>query len=225
MLTSLRKLLLKLVNITSYIKVFFILLFVTGCTVKPSVDKAAQINILDQSELKAWSISGRIAWITPDERKSAYLNWSHKRDNEEINSTFILSSVLGIQLATLTQNQDGASLLADDETFYGRSARELIYRITGWDVPIESLSRWIKGNGFKNNTAIEEFDIYRYPNGLISMSKPKCNNCDAWEISYTEYAVYKVYDKDFTLPKAITLKHTQNQSIIKLKISDWDEFR
>ncbi|MDT0628464.1 lipoprotein insertase outer membrane protein LolB [Alteromonas sp. W364] len=157
--------------------------------------------------LSHWELSGKIAVITPDERKSAYLNWEQR----EREFDFKLSNLIGVTLLDL--NYDGiiASIEADGETYTDSSTEALIYRTTGWILPLENLPQWIKGQ--TNEEDLVELNADNLPKRLT----PVCAACFGWEITYSDY---KETDGVW-LPYAITVRNPQKKTQLKFKVNQW----
>jgi len=214
-----------------------------ACSGKPALESQAVINLNNNlAQLQQWKLKGKIAFISPSQRKSAYMNW--QQNNRSIQ--FDLSSVLGINVASLSFDGQLAILQADGKTYQDPSPSALIYQTTGWQVPLEQLSTWVKGAaspvGRLNNklTANDSYttvvmaqntqQITRYENGLIKQIKPVCANegseksrCDQWTIDYTSYANVTINNIQYQLPTQINMYNSRNQATIKMRISEWTQ--
>jgi outer membrane lipoprotein LolB len=216
-------------HMTNALLIAVLVVVLQSCASKVSLEQQKALNI-DQNlaSLSTWKLKGKIAWISPTERKSAYINW---QQNEK-EMAFTLSNVLGITLASLTYDEQLATLTADGETYTDTSPSWLIYRTTGWEVPIVPLSSWIKGaasidgreyrNNISENTSkVRKQSIKRYENGLIQQLIPACNNCDAWQIDYKNYQNARIDGVDYQLPSNISLTNLQSKAVVKIRISEW----
>jgi outer membrane lipoprotein LolB len=156
---------------------------------------------------KHWEITGKIAIITPKERQSAYLNWSQLDEKTE----FRLTNLLGVSLLELNANEHGASLESDGKTLTDTSKERLIYRTTGWLLPLDNLVSWIKG-------AVNEQDVVELnKTGLPARLVPTCFRCAGWEISYNNYKK----NEGLWLPYAITVSNAEKQTTLKFKVNNW----
>jgi outer membrane lipoprotein LolB len=209
--------------------------FINGCATKPSLENQIAVAVDNNlAQLTQWRLKGKIAWITPQQRTSAYMNW-HQNDAQ---MQFTLTNVLGITLASLSYDGENAILQADGRQFQDPSPSALIYRTTGWQVPLTSLSSWIKGapshkgrideknklSGIRNNA-----QILRYENGLIKQIKPACavklnvENCNEWTIDYTRYTSVSISNVQYQLPSTINMYNTASRASIKMRISEWSQ--
>ena len=157
--------------------------------------------------LSHWELSGKIAVITPDERKSAYLNWE-QRDRK---FDFKLSNLIGVSLLDLNYDGVVAKIETDGNTYTDDSTEALIYRTTGWVLPLENLPQWIKGQTTKQDLVVLNED------NLPLRVNPVCPACFGWEITYTNYK----QTEGLWLPYAITLKNSQKKTQLKFKVNQW----
>jgi outer membrane lipoprotein LolB len=195
-----------------------------GCVSQPKLENEQAISLNNNLvELQRWKIKGKIAWISPTERKSAYMNWH--QNNAQIQ--FDLSNLLGINLASLDYDGKLATLDANDQTFRDSSPSLVIYQATGWQMPIKQLSTWIKGTasdaGRDANGNSSKVEIERYENGLVSQIIPKCQQCEQWSIKYDTYESVKLSEQDYQLPTQITMVNDALQATIKIRISEWSQ--
>lgn len=210
---------------------FYILvtLFMFGCVSKPK-QVTSLANTSDIAALEQWRIKGKIAWITPQERTSAYINW----EKNQASLSFVLTNVLGITLANMKYDGKVATLNADDKTYTDLSASRLIARTTGWQIPIANLQYWIKGitapesekvGGEESSDSSENLiqDISFNEDGTLKQFTHSCRACDTWQVTYVQYKSWPLYEQSFRLPTSITLVNVYTQAQIKLRISQWSE--
>ena len=204
-------------------------LVLIACVSRPSLESQAVIQLNNNlAKLQQWKLKGKIAWITTTERKSAYMNWQQNVNTMQ----FDLSNVVGINLASLSYNGELATLKADGKEYHDPSPSLLIYKTTGWKVPLEPLSSWVKGaispngrqfNELNKNVSINNQKITRYKNGLIKQIKPNCEMCDQWTIDYTSYENVSIGAIKYQLPKQISMFNSASQATIKIRISQWSQ--
>lgn len=207
--------------------------FLLSCTTKPNLETQALINLNNNlAQLTKWKLKGKIAWITEKERKSAYINWQQN----DATLQFALTNVLGINLANLEYDGIMATLQADGKSYYDSSPSALIYQVSGWQVPLEQLSSWIKGaatsegrnaiagqvNGSRQAREKNQ-EITRYENGLIKQIKATCDQCDQWTINYTQYNNVSMNNIEYQLPEQINMFNSAYQATIKIRISEWSQ--
>lgn len=167
---------------------------------------STQQHLSQLDKLQTWSLAGKLAVITPDQRASVYINWkqSHVSDIR-------MTNILGVSLAKLLDDGHIARLESDGKTYQDTSADALIYSVTGWDLPVSNLKTWIKGS-VKTS---DQFTLNE--SELIASLSPRCDNCEQWEINYSNYQ--KV--SNIWLPHKINLSNAQRQTRLKITISEW----
>ncbi|MFT4653505.1 MAG: outer membrane lipoprotein LolB [Patiriisocius sp.] len=214
-----------------------------ACNVRPALEDQAVINVNNNlTQLTQWKLKGKIAWITPTQRRSAYMYWQQ----EDANKQFGLSNVLGMTLVSLAFDGQLATLLFDGKEYQGPSPAMLVYQTTGLQVPLEALSSWVKGapsvdGRSEKNIGDDDTDgvpieqkITRFENGLIKQIKPICanisqknapinDNCNQWTIDYTSYTNATINNVQYQLPMQISMFNSANQTTIKMKISEWSQ--
>ena len=192
---------------------FVLLLLLGACSttrpIKPvagSIDQAQHQARL--AKLQQWKIEGRMAFKNSAEKFSANLNWQQDASQYDIR----LTSFIGTSLMHM-QGEPGTVLLqADDQNYQDSDASRLIASITGWNIPVEQLPAWLKGQ-FSQHDGVEYS-----AEGLLQQLQPRCENCDAWAITYS---AYKQVDEVW-LPHQIQLNNlAQANNLIKIRINQW----
>lgn len=182
-----------------------------GCAIRPVDVSQSEINQGKLGSLTNWQVSGKLAILRPDERKSANLSW--RQTNAQIDMR--LSTVVGSSIANLSFKDGKARLQADGQTWDDASASRLIYRVTGWQIPVEQLSRWMKGD------VQPQLVQTRFDNGLVKEFTAKCESCTPWKIQYTTYGEFTVDDVSYVLPTAMRLAHIQSNTQLVLRLDQW----
>jgi outer membrane lipoprotein LolB len=157
--------------------------------------------------IESWKIAGKLGVITPEKRTSVYINWAQNKDESDIKMT----NILGVQLARVRDNKNGAELESDGKVISDSSAEGLIYQITGWFLPVSQLKYWIKALPTQN----DQFDSFE--SGLVSSINADCINCDVWEISYDNY---KQINGQW-LPHKVRLSNDTLETRLNFTISKW----
>lgn len=168
-----------------------------GCVTVPTpppVDNPAATWQKRQTELlpvTTWKIRGRLAMRTADEGWQATVNWAREGELHRIDIT----GPLGRGHLRLVRDRHGAELLdADQRTWRAENAEQLLYRATGWRVPLDGLNYWMVGLPSPLGAASEILDDYGRLKTLIQ---------SGWDIQFLEYVRYGALD----LPKKLFLKH------------------
>jgi outer membrane lipoprotein LolB len=129
-------------------------LLLAGCTgmparkpLPPAVDAAAaaQAQAVRERWLQAhrdWSLEGRVAIRRADKGGSGRIDWSQHGDDFEVS----LSAPVTRQSWRLTGN--GAGVVLDGlegGARRGADAGQLLLEATGWEIPVQALADWIRG--------------------------------------------------------------------------------
>jgi outer membrane lipoprotein LolB len=184
----------------------------SGCALRPAdVSQNPMTQSQSLASLQQWQVNGKLAIITSEDRKSASLHW---RQHEQ-SISLLLSSVVGSTIAKLDYDGTIASLNADDQTWQDRSPSELIFRTTGWQVPVEQLSEWMKG---EVNAAMVDT---RFDNGLVQSFTTQCEACLPWKIQYNSYGEFEFEQGTLTLPTSMRLSQEASGTLLILRIDNW----
>ncbi len=164
-------------------------LLLAGCSIAPlrppPVENPArtwQTRESDLSLLRSWDVSGRLALRTAHDGGQAALRWVWYDDEYTID----LSGPLGRGLVRLRQDRNGASLEdADRHVYHAKNAERLLVETTGWRIPLNGLSYWIRG-----------LPVPGVPHELKLDSAGRLRSLHqlGWEIDFLAYAQYDRYD-------------------------------
>ena len=148
-----------------------------------------------------WSISGKLAIITPEKKGSARIRWQQHGDDFDLN----LSSVIGTRIMEMHKNGQQV-LIIDDKgrQYYGTKPEELVYRLTGWQMPVTQLPVWIKGL-----PGDSDYDIST--DGQLKSIKAQ-----NWQMDYQSYQDVS----GWMMPEKITF--TGPQTELRLAINEWE---
>ena len=162
---------------------------------RPPADQLQQLWQAREAALlpiQAWELRGRLA-VRADERGGqASLTW--KRDAAQ--HSIRLNGPLGRGVVRVTQDETGAQLQdAEQRVFHAASAEELLYRYTGWRLPLTNLNYWVRGVPVPGLPAIRELD---------DTGRLKTLRQQGWEVQYQEYVRFEGHE----LPNRLTLTYT-----------------
>lgn len=125
--------------------------------------------------IQHWELRGRLAIRADDQGGQATLVW--RRDGSR--HGLRLGGPLGRGLLQLTQDENGAQLQdAEQRILRAPSAEELLFRYSGWRLPVENLNYWVRGLPVPSVAMEQELD----DNGLLKVLFQ-----EAWEVQYEEY--------------------------------------
>lgn len=159
-----------------------------------------------QSRLRnihTWAVDGRIAMQTADDAWSASMKWQQNNADYDLK----LYGPLGRNLMSVIGGDDYVILTTNDgETFSESSASSLIYRQTGWQVPVEYLRYWARAMAVPDIPANHRHD---------NLGRLLQLNQSGWEITYQGYEAVG----ELEMPRKIRLEHKQFS--VKLIMRDW----
>jgi outer membrane lipoprotein LolB len=182
----------------------------SGCVIPPqsTVNLNSSTHQLSLEKQKNWSMKGKLGFKSPEKKQSANVRWQQKQQRYQLNMT----SIIGTSLLNMRGDENGVTLITDDKTYQDSDPSHLIWRVTGWQIPVERLRFWIKGQHQKNDQVLTS------EQGWVNQLKPLCNNCQNWIINYDNY---KQVD-NIWLPHKVILHNSLNNSQLLIRINKWD---
>ena len=184
--------------------------FLSSCVTPPktpvSLNSAAHQLSLQQQQ--NWLIKGKLGFKSPKKKQSANFRWQQTQDQYQLN----LTSIIGTSLLNMQGNDNAVTLVADDQTYQDSDPSRLIRRVTGWQIPVEKLRFWVKGQHQNNDKVITS------EQGWVSQLQPLCKNCQNWLINYDNY---KLVD-EIWLPHKIVLNNRLTNSQLLIRVNAWD---
>jgi len=191
--------------IRHYVILIITFLFLGGCAQQLSDKTAIYDNWKGQlTNQKTWRVQGKLAFISPDERQSANLNWQQQENSNNL----VLTSFIGTRILQLKQSRDIAELEFDDKVYVDSNASALLKRLTGFAVPVNNASDWLKGTIDSHTLQVDELGRAKQVLWIDNEGKQ-------WQINYTNY----IQSAGFWLPTNLTLKHQKIR--IKIQLYDW----
>ncbi|GIC78595.1 lipoprotein insertase outer membrane protein LolB [Moritella sp. F3] len=190
------------------IYVIIISMLLSACSSKtqlpPPVGSPPQLWQQHQAQLQSinsWQLQGQIAFITPDDRNSATLNWQQLAQDFNIN----LTGPFGIHVLTIKRSDNISTLILDDDRQYqGRNTQTLINQLSPIPIPVDELRAWIIGDPLTDDVQLDNY-------GRVTQA----NHPLGWHISYTSYQLVDT----IWLPKNIVIK--QDDMRIKITTRNW----
>jgi outer membrane lipoprotein LolB len=177
-----------------------------GTLSKPTVSLNSTVHQLSLKQQESWLIKGKIGFRNSEKNQSANFRWQQNQQQYQLN----LTSIIGTSLLNLKGDKKGVILTTDDEIYQDSDPSYLIWRVTGWQIPVEKLRLWIKGQHQKNDKVLISSQ------GWINQLQPMCNKCKNWLINYDNY---KLVD-GIWLPHKVLLQNNNNQLIIR--VNKWE---
>ena len=191
-----------------------LLSLLTACASK-NVLQTPTYNLEQQqyqiNKIKHWSVKGRIAVTTPEEKFSSNYSWQHTPVQQEL----MLYGSLGITYAHLVQKEQLATLtLSDKDIFQSNDIGSLLENVFGYPLPINKMQYWFKGLPYPDNAKTNNISKLSYDElGFL-----KSISHEQWTISYKKYKSFKQFHQ-IKLPTKITI--TDGLTTIKLSNRGW----
>ncbi|WP_019616121.1 lipoprotein insertase outer membrane protein LolB [Psychromonas ossibalaenae] len=188
---------------------FFCFIFIlSGCAQIP-VDDAPKNDSWSQHQrqlqnLNNWQLSGKLAFITPEERISLNLFW--QQSDQEFQIT--LTNFVGLSVLDVKKDRSETKIIFDGKTYYGDDTETLIKQLSGFVIPIDVLQQWIKGNPTDAVYQLNE------NNQLLSLNGQDKHNIN-WSIDYADYKT----TQHINLPHKLQLKRPNLR--LKFAINKW----
>ena len=178
-----------------------------GCQTPPPPPQFINATANDQKliELTRWQFRGRLAFKSEQETFSANVRW---QQNEQ-DTRFILTNVVGITLLELHIEDGITRIQADGEEYTGTDAQQLIEQISGWQIPLTQMLRWVKGLAQSNELSS------RADNGLLKHIV-YTQNMRSWTVDYQRFT----QANGIALPRQLSIKDDNDVSI-RLKVNEW----
>jgi outer membrane lipoprotein LolB len=197
-------------SIKQTLSALIVIILLSGCVSPPqptvSLNSSAhQLSLMQQNN---WLIKGKLGFKSPEKKQSANLRWQQTQQDYQLNMT----SIIGTSLLKMKGDKNGVTLMTDDKTYEDSDPSHLIWRVTGWQIPVEKLRFWIKGQHQKNDKVLTS------EQGWVKQLQPICNNCQNWLINYDNY---KLVNKIW-LPHKVVLHNSLNNSQLLIRINKWD---
>lgn len=182
---------------------------------RPSADSLQQLWQARASALlpiEHWELRGRLA-VRADERGGqASLTWQRNAAHHNIR----LNGPLGRGVVRVTQDETGAQLQdIEQRVYHAASAQELLYRYTGWQLPLNNLNYWVRGLPVPDLPASRELD---------DAGRLKSLRQQGWEVQYQGYMQFEGHD----LPNRLTLIYVPERAAteapameVRLVIDRW----
>ncbi|WP_028917278.1 lipoprotein insertase outer membrane protein LolB [Pseudoxanthomonas sp. J35] len=161
------------------------LLLLAGCTAAPVRDTAPAVDPararahqearrVQLEAMPAWSLQGRLAVSVGDKGGSGRLDWQQDGGQWRV----ALSAPVTRQSWRLSGGAAGATLEGlEGGTRYGPDAGALLLEATGWPIPVEELSWWVRG--LASPGAELEFGADGRPRRLLA---------GGWTVDYQEWS-------------------------------------
>ncbi len=198
---------------TTWTRLIFLisgLCILSGCA-NPSV-KGNLLSAKHVSQLTQWQATGKLAFITPADKQAVNFVWLQNNDEYKVN----FNTFLGINVLSIKRDKLGIIISAEGKDYQSKNPQQLIFDLTGWWLPIDELSRWLKAD-----IDSEEGDVTKDNKGYIQSYTPNCRETLCSENIMIHYSQYQPV-AHLILPHRLTMQ-TQGmaQQTLKVSIQHW----
>ena len=178
-----------------------------GMTDQPPANWTARSASLGQ--LDHWKLSGKLAVRQPSDSGTAIIN--HWIQDGEAYDLALSSAFLGMGSTRLKGVPGFIELtLPNGDTYHSGEPESLVEAATGWQLPLESLTWWIRGLPSPGSDYRLLFD----EQGSLAIIRQ-----DGWEIRYDRWQAF--LSSYPALPARITALKEEKR--VRLVVSDWQE--
>lgn len=184
---------------------------VQSCTTLPTQDadrsERLRLHGLKSDRLRqqvSWILSGKLAISNEEDGGSGRLQWRESPDYTRMD----FHGTLGRGAWRLEADGEGARLeLADGSAYRDRTVDQLVQQQVGWEIPVESLSWWVRGMAAPGDSK----DVWFDERGNLTRL-----NQDGWAI---EFGNYKTFG-EFEMPVRLTAQQADWK--VKLIVRRWE---
>lgn len=178
-----------------------------GMTDQPPVGWTTRAASL--GELDHWKLTGKLAVRQPSDSGTAIINhWIQDGDAYDL---ALSSSFLGMGSTTLKGVPGFIELtLPNGETYRSGEPEALVEAATGWQLPLENLTWWIRGLP----SPASDYRLLFDDQGTLAIIRQ-----NGWEIRYDRWQAF--LSSYPALPARITALKEEKR--VRLVVSDWQE--
>lgn len=170
----------------------------------PNVNPTWEQRIERMQALHTWEIRAKLAIRAPKNNGSASLNWQQR----DLHYNIRLTGPFGSGKVIINGSPTKVTLTqAGKPPMIAGNAEALLYKATGWQLPFEQLTTWVRG--IPDTTLPIEAMVLNDKTQLTQLEQA------GWKITYSRYKVYKGY----TLPSRIVA--TRDNLKLILAIHRW----
>lgn len=189
-------------------------LLLAACTSKPVRQEAPSSWLSRQAavaDIDRWQLNARIGLRSEGRSGSATLVWHEQPGQRSLR----LLGPVGGGLVLLQQDSKGVTLQdSKGKTWHAVDAAELIYRVTGWHIPVSGLRWWLLGMTEPGSKADYTLDDSQR---LVTVLQ------DGWKVSLAKYTLFGKYE----LPASVTVESQADKGDdgyvrAKLIVKEWD---
>lgn len=156
----------------------------------------------DLAALDTWTVAGKVGLRTPEDSRSANLDWSQAPDHYRM----LISGPFGAGRSVLEGRQGSVSLTTGDGRFEASSPEALMQQQLGWSLPISALDYWVRGLPAPNRPHAQTDDELGFPKTLRQ---------DGWNIAYRDWT----YAGSLWLPSRLIMTYDDIRAV--MVVNQW----
>ena len=157
------------------------------------------------ADINQFTARGKLLLSGNGEKVSGYFYWQNNIDRLELS----LNTFVGINLFKMVYQDGVATINADGKEYVGDDPQYLIWQLTGQNIPVKQLSKWMLGQTTEG-VSDPEFNDKKQLTGFNVRHDSKL-----WRAKYKSWTPVL----NFELPKELDLRATGSR--IKLSVSEW----
>ena len=195
------------------IAVLLLVLFVSACQTVPksNSDGLKQFDpssfadrYQKRSDHNSWKLKGAFSFANEDENVQGKVFWDHADSNTQIK----LLGPLGAGAVQLSVEPYIASMRQGGKTYTAASADELMLKVLGWKMPLQSLSYWMYGLAAPDQKANYRSDD---KGELIELQQ------SGWLIRFKQYR--EIDGFSLLMPRKIFASHVATGTDVRLVVT------
>jgi outer membrane lipoprotein LolB len=160
-------------------------------------------------QITDFQISGKLAYISPEQRQSLNFQWNKQPHTSQLR----LTNFLGQTVLNMKVNENGAEVITyEDDVYRASTASELVRKLTRLNIPVEALQHWLLGQA-------TETDSYTLTDKHTLATLRENLTDDSWNVNFISYQDIPDGNTVIPLPEKLTLK--QGETSLKLIIANW----
>lgn len=178
------------------------LLLLTGCA--SVITNNLQHNT--PQEIKNWELDGKFSLSSESQNNTLVFHW--KQDDADYLINFILPFGQGNYVLESKADQSASLLTPKKKLLVADDAVALLLQTTGWDVPMDNFSYWLRGLPIPK---IKQTNMQFDEDGNITEMQQ-----ESWQVSFKRY----VKVGDIVLPNKVFVKN--DRVLLKLVLWNWN---
>ncbi|ASA55031.1 lipoprotein insertase outer membrane protein LolB [Vibrio gazogenes] len=193
------------------LQVFLSIIILAGCSSVQTPLQPVEWQSHQQrlQQISTYQISGKLGYISPQERRSLNFQWKKSDHHSQLRlTTFLGQTVLKMDI----DPQRAEAETYEGQHYTAQTPELLLHQLTGLDIPLSSLSQWILGR-----PALADTYALKPDNTLDNLEKKLANQ--QWRVQYKTYTAVTFKAQQLPLPERLSLQ--QGSTKINIHISQW----